>query len=96
MASGMMAEAVSDAVGADATVIAEAITEAINATEWFPPTYEFTELATEKTYIQSLQGGALIGLAAALYLFFTGQRAGLSGIYSSKLGITRSSTGRVL
>jgi uncharacterized membrane protein YedE/YeeE len=37
------------------------------------------------TYLQSLEGGAVIGLAAALYLLLDGRVAGISGIVSGAL-----------
>jgi hypothetical protein len=37
------------------------------------------------TYLQSLAGGALIGLAAALYLLLDGRIAGISGIIRGSL-----------
>lgn len=37
------------------------------------------------TYLQSLEGGALIGLAAALFLLLDGRVAGVSGIVSGTL-----------
>jgi hypothetical protein len=38
-----------------------------------------------QTYLQSLAGGALIGLASALYLLLDGRVAGVSGILSGSL-----------
>jgi uncharacterized protein len=38
-----------------------------------------------QTYLQSLAGGALIGLAGALYLLVDGRIAGISGIVSGAL-----------
>lgn len=38
-----------------------------------------------QTYLQSLAGGALIGLAAALFLLLDGRIAGVSGIISGSL-----------
>jgi hypothetical protein len=46
--------------------------------------YALGELATPYTLVQSFIGGLLIGLAAALLLFFSGQRLGFSGIFSSR------------
>lgn len=55
--------------------------------------YALSDLSTPPSLLDSLLGGCLIGLAAGLYLWFTGQRAGLSGIYSCKwLGPSNLST----
>jgi hypothetical protein len=40
---------------------------------------------TSQTYLQSLTGGALIGLASALYLLLDGRIAGVSGVLSGAL-----------
>jgi uncharacterized protein len=40
----------------------------------------------QQTYLQSLTGGGLIGLSAALLLIFNGRIAGVSGIVSGAMG----------
>jgi len=52
--------------------------------------YQYGELATPKTYLESLEGGLLIGVAASIFLFFSGQRAGLSGIYSGECSTNKT------
>ncbi|WOJ90305.1 YeeE/YedE thiosulfate transporter family protein [Methylocapsa polymorpha] len=41
-----------------------------------------------QTYLQSLAGGALIGLASALYLLFDGRIAGVSSVVSGAISVT--------